>query len=1135
MVTKNYIVSAQKPTVVNAAVFGFFRNAQEQDLVIARINRIELLLVTSEGLKPHREIPIFGRIGVIKSFRIPGENVDSLLILTVKYHLAIITFEENGDVRTRASGNIADRVGRPSETGIIACAHSSGLLAIRLYDGLLKIIQWEDGRELKCFNVRFEDHNVTDFAFLDTGEKSKPTIGYICQDNHGRHLKVCEIDIHEKELSSALWKQENIESEASLLIPISRPYSGLIIVGQESISYHKSGNQYTAIAPPLIHTAHFNCFGKIDTERFLLGDISGRLFMLLLVVEQNMDELWEVKDLKVELIGDISIPECLVYLDNSVVFVGSKFGDSQLIRLSSEPVDLETNSFVVVLDSYPNLGPIRDLVIINADGQNQVVTCSGGFKEGSLRIIRSGIGIEEHANVELSGVKALFTLRFLSELDNYLVASFIDETHLLKLNGEELEDTEINGFDVNAPTLWAGSISSEQILQITNKNVSIVSTNGVVVSWNCPSKISLCSVNAPTGQIALASSATIYYLEVVGDQLNLVAETVCEFEIACIDISPIHENDTSKLCAVGFWTEMSVALYSISPQFKRIVREKITGDVLPRSLLILTMEEIVYLLVALGDGTLYYYQIDMETGSLNGQKKVTIGTQPTMLRKFKSRDVANVFACSDRPAVIYSSNQKLSFSNVNLRLVTQMCPLNSEAYQDCLVMSDGEALIIGTIDDIQKLHIRTVPLGECVSRIAYQPETNTIAILTYRVESVLPGGIRSCRPSVSTQCTSRTANTYNPARFASKSIEQDEIQVHSVCILDANTFETLHVYELGQGENGMSLISTTLGDETTPLYTVGTGITSPDDIECKQGRLLIFQVLPGHETGKLRLIAEKEVKGALLSQASLQNKLICSINSSVRLFEWTSERELRLECSHFNFVYALYLKTKGDLVLVGDLMRSTCLLSYKQIESTFEEIARDYNTEWLTAVEIIDSDAFIGAENCYNLYTTEKDINAQTEEEKMRLQQIGMYYLGEMVNVFCRGSLMPNQIEMNSQYSNPILYGTSDGGLGVIIQLSDSLYNFVRELESRIAQETKNCMRIDHQQYRNFCTEKRNEPVSGFVDGDLVETIADMPRERVEQIIKGLTLPVDSSSSSRDKSATVEEVLKIVEDLTRMH
>lgn len=45
MVTKSYIVSAQKPTVVNGAVFGCFRNPKEQDLVIARINRIELLLV----------------------------------------------------------------------------------------------------------------------------------------------------------------------------------------------------------------------------------------------------------------------------------------------------------------------------------------------------------------------------------------------------------------------------------------------------------------------------------------------------------------------------------------------------------------------------------------------------------------------------------------------------------------------------------------------------------------------------------------------------------------------------------------------------------------------------------------------------------------------------------------------------------------------------------------------------------------------------------------------------------------------------------------------------------------------------------------------------------------------------------
>ncbi len=85
---------------------------------------------------------------------------------------------------------------------------------------------------------------------------------------------------------------------------------------------------------------------------------------------------------------------------------------------------------------------------------------------------------------------------------------------------------------------------------------------------------------------------------------------------------------------------------------------------------------------------------------------------------------------------------------------------------------------------------------------------------------------------------------------------------------------------------------------------------------------------------------DKEVKGCAYSLQAMNGKLLAAINSSVRLFEWTPEKELRLECSHFNFITALYLKTKGDFVLAGDLMRSLCVLAYKSMESTFEEIAR---------------------------------------------------------------------------------------------------------------------------------------------------------------------------------------------------
>uniref|UniRef100_A0A915DD30 DNA damage-binding protein 1 n=1 Tax=Ditylenchus dipsaci TaxID=166011 RepID=A0A915DD30_9BILA len=244
----NYIVSAQKPTVINAAVVGNFRNTSELDMVISKVNRVEHLLVTPEGLKPHREIPIFGRIASLIAFRLPGEQLDSILILTVKYDLAILNFKPNGEIRTRASGHVADRVGRPAETGIIAGVHASGLIALRLYEGHLKLIQWQDDKDLKCFNVRFEDYNVTDVAFLENTEK--PAIAYFYQDQNGKHLKICEIDLDEKEMHPPLWKQSNIEAEATLLIPVPAPYGGLIIVGQESICYQKSANQCTSISPP---------------------------------------------------------------------------------------------------------------------------------------------------------------------------------------------------------------------------------------------------------------------------------------------------------------------------------------------------------------------------------------------------------------------------------------------------------------------------------------------------------------------------------------------------------------------------------------------------------------------------------------------------------------------------------------------------------------------------------------------------------------------------------------------------------------------------------------------------------------------------------------------------------------------
>ena len=84
------------------------------------------------------------------------------------------------------------------------------------------------------------------------------------------------------------------------------------------------------------------------------------------------------------------------------------------------------------METFTNLAPIVDMVVVDLErqGQGQLVTCSGVYKEGSLRIIRNGIGIQEHASIDLPGIKGMWALRVETnnKYDNTLVLSFVGQT-----------------------------------------------------------------------------------------------------------------------------------------------------------------------------------------------------------------------------------------------------------------------------------------------------------------------------------------------------------------------------------------------------------------------------------------------------------------------------------------------------------------------------------------------------------------------------------------------------------------------------------------------------------------------------------------------------------------------------------
>lgn len=74
-----------------------------------------------------------------------------------------------------------DRIGRPSETGIIGIVDPEcRMIGLRLYDGLFKVIPLDrDNRELKAFNIRLEELQVIDVHFLYGCQA--PTVCFIYQ------------------------------------------------------------------------------------------------------------------------------------------------------------------------------------------------------------------------------------------------------------------------------------------------------------------------------------------------------------------------------------------------------------------------------------------------------------------------------------------------------------------------------------------------------------------------------------------------------------------------------------------------------------------------------------------------------------------------------------------------------------------------------------------------------------------------------------------------------------------------------------------------------------------------------------------------------------------------------------------
>lgn len=467
---------------------------------------------------PHQgvlDVPIYGRIAVLELFRPPTSSVDLLLLVTEKYQLCVLEYA-NGELITRACGDVSDAVGRPADEGIRAVIDPDcRLIALHMYVSLLKVlantlvhstptpraqvIPVNDSGQLgEAFNLRLDDLTVLDLTFLHTPSARRPLLAVLSQDQkRAHHLRTYEVHILEKDLVDGPWHAERLDGEAHSLIPVPAPLGGAIVLGKSSVSFvgpagagPSSGSDVLIKANPMKHTDIFAYERIADADRYLLGDSTGRLMLLKLQHEGGVVQALQLQPLgalhhpcggddalsqcivlvlalpstpsilpvspSMRLTGTASTPSSISYIGNYVCFIGSSWGDNQLVRLLKSPAREDSPwDYVQVIDTYPNLGPIVDMCTVDMDrqGQCQIVTCSGVNQDGSLRVVRSGIGVVEQASVELPGIKGMWSLRARESdaHDTYLVLSFVGETRVLAINAaEELDEETVAGFDAEA-------------------------------------------------------------------------------------------------------------------------------------------------------------------------------------------------------------------------------------------------------------------------------------------------------------------------------------------------------------------------------------------------------------------------------------------------------------------------------------------------------------------------------------------------------------------------------------------------------------------------------------------------------------------------------------------------------------
>jgi DNA damage-binding protein 1 len=290
-----------------------------------------------------------------------------------------------------------------------------------------------------------------------------------------------------------------------------------------------------------------------------------------------------------------------------------------------------------------------------------------------------------------------------------------------------------------------------------------------------------------------------------------------------------------------------------------------------------------------------------------------VGTHPITFNYFENAGAACVFVACDRPTVIHSKNGKLLFSVLDANQVefTNMTPFHSELFPGCIALSSEAALVIGVIEDVQKVHVQKVPLNQAPRRITHSSQNAVYAgefIFVWLMLFIYSIFYLSF-------CLFASVVAEKTARVSAAAGGGEETS-NRVLFMEDGSLEQIGLFELDRLEQGLSCTtcvfytdsnasagvsssssnaptssdsgvvgdaqhqssSSALAAMCREYIAVGTAHTVAGELEPSRGRILVYEIVANR---RVHLIAEKEVKGAVFSLATVCGRLVAGVGSKV--------------------------------------------------------------------------------------------------------------------------------------------------------------------------------------------------------------------------------------------------------------